>query len=777
MRFTLLPVLLFITGLFACQQINPSETGNSYPVIPKPQKLSERQGRFTVPDEVSIIFSEENEDLQKAGTHLKDLLEQAGVNQVELSFGKPENGAFNFIIDNGIAGGEAYKLEISKEQVTVRSSGGAGAFYAVQTIRQLMPVEVEKGPVEHLSLPCAEIEDAPRFSYRGMHLDVGRHFFPVEFVKKYIDLLAFHKFNRFHWHLTEDQGWRIEIKKYPRLQEVAACRDETLVGHYNDQPHQYDGKRYCGYYTQEEAREIVRYANERFITVIPEIEMPGHAQAAVAAYPELGCTGKPVEVAKRWGIFEDVYCPNEETFEFLENVLTEVMDIFPSEFIHIGGDECPKTQWKTNPTAQAIIEREGLKDEHELQSWFIQRMERFLNDHGRNIIGWDEILEGGLAPNATVMSWRGTEGGIAAAKQHHKVIMTPTDYCYFDYYQSQDPDEPLAIGGYLPLEKVYSYEPIPEELSEEEAKYILGAQGNVWTEYMQRPEHVEYMVFPRACAMAEVNWTNPNQKDYDDFLQRLSTHLERLKAMGVNAAEKIYDTRIKALAGDGNGIRIEMAPDIRGLKIHYTTDGSAPTAESPVYKAPFSLDNVQANGTSIAISAQAFMNGTAKGKGSTLTIEKHKAAGKKISLSEEPAPKYSGNGPGSLINGVPGPTERYGGSEWLGFDGKDLEAVIDFGQPTAVSKVSTLFYHAPGQWIYAPKGISVAVSEDGQAFREVANLPVAAGEEKLIAVDLPFDEVETRFLKITARRFGLIPEGAQGAGHEAWLFVDELVVE
>ncbi len=777
MRVTLLPVLLIVAGFIACQQINPSETGNAYPVIPKPQQLSERQGRFTVPAEVSIVFSEENEDLQKAGTHLKNLLERAGVNKVGMAFGKPKDGAFNFILDNSIAGGEAYQLEIAKDGVAVRARGGAGAFYAVQTLRQLMPLEVERGPVAQLSLPCVEIEDAPRFSYRGMHLDVGRHFFPVEFVKKYIDLLAFHKFNRFHWHLTEDQGWRIEIKRYPRLQEVAACRDETLVGHYNDQPHQYDGKRYCGYYTREEAREIVRYANERFITVIPEIEMPGHAQAAVAAYPELGCTGQPVEVAKRWGIFEDVYCPNEETFEFLENVLTEVMDIFPSEYIHIGGDECPKTQWKTNPTAQAIIQREGLKDEHELQSWFIQRMERFLNTHGRNIIGWDEILEGGLAPNATVMSWRGTEGGIAAAKQHHNVIMTPTDYCYFDYYQSQDPGEPLAIGGYLPLEKVYSYEPIPEALTKEEARYIMGAQGNVWTEYMLTPEHVEYMVFPRACAMAEVTWTAPERKDYNDFLQRLSIHLERLKAMGVNAAEKIYDTRIEALTGDGTGIRIEMAPTIAGLEIHYTTDGSAPTAESPVYKGAFPLAEVVKGVASVNIRAQAFMNVEAKGKGKSLGIRLHKAAGKKISLTEAPAAKYSGNGPGSIVNGVLGPVERYGGSEWLGFDGKDLEAVIDLGEGTAVSKVSTRFYHAPGQWIYAPVELTVAVSDDGKDFRQVAVLPVAAGEEKLIAVEVPFDTVKTRFLKITAKGFGTIPDGAAGAGHEAWLFADELVVE
>lgn len=776
MRVTPLTVLIIVTSFFACQQINPSQTGNSYPVIPKPQKLTERQGQFAIPGAASIILSEDNEGLQTAVTHLKSLLEKAGVAKVEIKTGAPEAHAFNFVLDPNISGEEAYHLDISNDKIEIHVANGGGAFYAVQTLHQLLPVEAETGPVKDLTLPSVEIEDAPRFTYRGMHLDVGRHFFPIEFVKKYIDLLALHKFNRFHWHLTEDQGWRIEIKKYPKLQEVAACRDETLVGHYNDQPQQYDGKRYCGYYTQEEACEIVRYANERFITVVPEIEMPGHAQAAVAAYPELGCTGKPVEVAKSWGVFEDVYCPNEASFEFLENVLTEVMDIFPSPFIHIGGDECPKTQWQTNPTAQAIIKKEGLKDEHELQSWFIQRMERFLNEHGRNIIGWDEILEGGLAPNATVMSWRGTEGGIEAAKQHHNVIMTPTDYCYFDYYQSQDPDEPLAIGGYLPLETVYDFEPVPEQFTAEEAKYIIGAQGNVWTEYMDTPEHVEYMVFPRACAMAELCWTPASEKNYDDFLQRLSIHLKRLKALGVNAAEKIYDTKITALADDGKGVRIELAPKIKGLEVRYTLDGTTPASQSQLYQNAFYAADAS-KASSLVVNAQAFMNGEITGKESTLTINMHKAAGKAITLTKQPASKYSGTGPGSIINGVSGPMDRYGGTEWLGFEGEDLEAVIDLGSATKVSKVSTRFFHAPGQWIYAPKEMTVAVSEDGKDFHEVANMLLANGDQKVVAVEVPFDEMQTRFIKITARRFGLIPEGQQGAGHEAWLFVDELVVE
>src|SRR5699024_4171027 len=345
------------------------------------------------------------------------------------------------------------------------------------------------------TIPVVEITDYPRFEYRGLHLDVGRHFFGVDFIKNYIDLLAMHKMNRFHWHLTEDQGWRIEIKQYPKLTEVGAWRDSTLVGHYGSG--KYDDKRYGGFYTQDEIREVVAYAQKKYVTIIPEIELPGHASAALSAYPELGCKENyDYTIKSTWGVFEDIYCPREETFTFLENVLTEVMDLFSSKYIHIGGDEAPKKQWEESEFAQKVIEREGLENEHELQSYFVTRIEKFLNKHGRQIIGWDEILEGGLAPNATVMSWRGIKGGIEAAKQHHDVIMTPTSYLYLDYYQASPETEPLTIGGWVPLQKVYSYEPVPEELTAEESKYILGAQGNVWTEYMKSGEKVEYMAYP-----------------------------------------------------------------------------------------------------------------------------------------------------------------------------------------------------------------------------------------------------------------------------------------
>ncbi|MDZ7689916.1 MAG: beta-N-acetylhexosaminidase [Balneolaceae bacterium] len=437
---------------------------------------------------------------------------------------------------------EAYDLSVDQDGVTITAPTIQGVFYGVQTLRQLLPPEIEHTDPTLVpqsvkwTVPYVKIQDYPRFSYRGMHLDVARHFFPVEFVKQYIDLLAMYKMNRFHWHLTEDQGWRIEIEKYPRLTEIGACRDSTLVGHYGSGI--WDGERYGGFYTQDEIREVVEYAQQRHITIIPEIEMPGHSSAVLAAYPQFGCKENgDYQVQTTWGVFEDIYCPREETFTFLEDVLTEVMALFPSEYIHIGGDEAPKVQWKESDFAQQVIQREGLADEHELQSYFITRMERFLNENGRQIIGWDEILEGGLAPNATVMSWRGIEGGVAAAQQGHDVVMTPTSHLYLDYYQANPDTEPLAIGGFTTLEKTYSYEPVPEELSAEEAQHILGAQGNVWTEYMKSGEKVEYMAYPRALAVAELDWTPKSQKNFNLFWRRLQHHFNRFEIMGINVAD------------------------------------------------------------------------------------------------------------------------------------------------------------------------------------------------------------------------------------------------
>ncbi len=500
----------------------------------------------------------------------------------------------------GVAGVEAesYRLEAADGRILVAAGDASGAFYGLQTLRQLLSVDGEG----RIRSAAVRIEDSPRFGYRGMHLDVARHFFPVEFVKRYIDLLASYKMNRFHWHLTEDQGWRIQIDAYPRLTSVGSCRAETIVER-NFDPYIGDGTPYCGYYTKDEIRDVVAYAADRFVTVIPEIEMPGHSLAALAAYPALSCGGGPFEVGTRWGVFEDIYCPSEETFAFLETVLEEVLELFPSEYIHIGGDEAPKRAWEESPLAQEVIRREGLADEHELQSYFIQRIEAFLNGHGRKLIGWDEILEGGLAPDATVMSWRGTAGGIAAAQQGHDVIMTPTSHMYFDYYQGDPEYEPLAIGGFLPLQRVYEFEPVPDALSAAEAVHVLGGQANVWTEYMKTPDHVEYMAYPRAIALAEVLWSPSSLRDWDSFAQRLARELPRLDRLGVNY--RLPD--VSGLERDRLSLEavtvVRLGMPLPGARITYTLDGTEPGRTSPGYARPFALD--LSNGP-VTIRARAF---------------------------------------------------------------------------------------------------------------------------------------------------------------------------
>jgi hexosaminidase len=502
------------------------------------------------------------------------------------------------------AGVESYRLDVTARGVVITAPRHAGLFYGLQTLRALLEAErartaVSGTPAAGASLRGVRIADAPRFSYRGLHLDVGRHFSPVSFVKRYIDLMSRYKYNTFHWHLTEDQGWRIEIKKYPRLTEVGGCRKETQLGR-NRNPYVGDSIRYCGFYTQEQVRDVVAYAKSRYVTVIPEIEMPGHAKAALASYPELGCGPGPYEVWTTWGVDPNIFCPKEETFTFLENVLTEVMALFPSTYIHIGGDEAPKTVWQQSPIAQAVIKREKLKDEHELQSYFIRRMEKFLNAHGRQLIGWDEILEGGLAPKATVMSWRGINGGIAAARQNHDVVMTPTSHTYFDYVQGDRRFEPTWTGSYLPIETVYAFEPtVPDSLTAEQAKHIIGTQGQLWTEYMYNTDHVEYMAYPRALALAEVAWSPKSGRDFESFRRRLLPRLLGLDRLGVNYRFPSADNgleRNRVVTGDS--VVVELRSVLPEAEIRYTLDGSDPSAESPLYTAPLRLA-VPADGVSV----------------------------------------------------------------------------------------------------------------------------------------------------------------------------------
>ena len=514
-------------------------TKQDYALIPLPQKMETSKGVFIIDEHTTI---QAGEDVNKEAQFLADYIKEvAGIAPQIKSAEEDVKRSISLKISNDFDKDEAYNLIVTHEKVLVEGASAKGVFYGVQTLKQLLALQSEQeGEASEKS-----ISDAPAFDYRGMHLDVARHMFPVDFIKKYIDLIAMHKMNTFHWHLTEDQGWRIEIKQYPKLSEIGSVRKETMIEK-NFDPYKGDGKEYGGYYTQEEVKDIVAYAAERHVTIIPEIELPGHSRAVLAAYPELGNGTGPYEVATKWGVFKEILAPKEEAFEFLENVLTEVMELFPSEYIHIGGDEAPKTEWEQSAQAQEVIKREGLKDEHELQSYFIQRIEKFLNKNGRQIIGWDEILEGGLAPNATVMSWRGNQGGIEAAKQKHNVVMTPNTHLYFDHYQADPETEPLAIGGNSTVEHVYSFDPIPEELSSEEEKYILGAQANVWTEYMKESDYVEYMVLPRMTALSEVVWTYPEERNWTEFKSRLVEFKKLYDQMGLNYATHVFDESNKA---------------------------------------------------------------------------------------------------------------------------------------------------------------------------------------------------------------------------------------
>jgi len=531
-------ILVSTVVIISCKNNTPKFTEIN--VIPQPEKTDLSDAIFNLDNNTVICFDQSNKSLGKAALRLEEMLKRPlGARLIyKESIQATDKNYIHLIVDSNMAD-EAYILSISETHIEILGGTARGVFWGIQSLRQLMPACSEGDSIlGSVILPCSKIMDSPRFSYRGMHLDVCRHFFTVEEVKSYIDLLAMHKFNTFHWHLTEDQGWRIEIKKYPELTRLGAWRDETVIGRNTGE---FDGIRHGGYYTQEQIREIVQYAEDRFIMVIPEIEMPGHSLSALSAYPELGCTGGPYSVANTWGVFNDVFCAGKEsTFEFLEDVIDEVCELFPnSPYIHIGGDECPKESWKKCPNCQKRIHENSLKDESELQSYFVQRVEQYINSKGKRIIGWDEILEGGLAPDATVMSWRGEDGAIEAAHLKHDVIMAPNAVCYFDHYQSEDVEkEPLAIGGFTDCAKIYEWDPVPHKLPENERVFILGAQANVWTEYILNGEHIQYMVLPRMAALSEVLWCK-QKPGYDSFLYRLQFLFQRYNAAGYNYAKHL----------------------------------------------------------------------------------------------------------------------------------------------------------------------------------------------------------------------------------------------
>ena len=582
-------LLLYLASSIVAQ--TEKRFDNHFSIIPQPLILKAKAGNFVIGKKTRIYVDRNNKSLRKTGEMLSAQLKlETGFDiSVNENPGNSTNDAIILTRNNAVdtLGTEGYNLSVRPERIIIKSVHPTGVFYGMQTLLQLLPV-ISEAKNNRFIIQGVDIIDKPRFGWRGMMLDVGRYFYSVDFIKKFIDYLAMHKMNTFHWHLTDDQGWRIEIKKYPKLTQIGAWREATQ---YDRATSQIDQNPHGGYYTQDQIREVVAYAKDRFVNIIPEIEMPGHALAALVAYPELSCTGGPFKIPLYWNIQKDVYCAgNEQTFQFLEDVLTEVADLFPSPVIHIGGDECPKDRWKLCPKCQARMKAEGLKDEHELQSYFIRRIEKFLLTKNKRIIGWDEILEGGLAPNAAVMSWRGVVGGIAAAKLHHDVVMSPSDYAYFDYYQGEPYLEPVAFGGLLTLEKVYSYEPVPAELNAKEALFIKGVQANIWSEFIHSPEKVEYMSFPRVAALAEVGWTDPKLKNWEDFKRRMVMQYKRYENAGINYSKTAMNVTYTSVKNNTNGTAIiTLKTNSYQPEIRYTIDATEPIASSPIYYNPFTI--------------------------------------------------------------------------------------------------------------------------------------------------------------------------------------------
>ncbi|WP_205508983.1 family 20 glycosylhydrolase [Longitalea arenae] len=733
-------------------------------LIPMPVHIEQSGAPFYITAATKIVAA--NKGLHSIAGLLNGYLAMAGGKQLPVITAGPKENYILIEIDSSvISQSEGYRLRIDKGAIQCTGRDAAGLMYGLQTLRQLWVAGKNK-----FSVPGCMINDHPRFNYRGMSLDVSRHLFPVSFIKKYIDLLSLYKFNTFHWHLTDDQGWRIEIKQYPKLQSIAAWRDETLIGHKKESPHRFDGKRYGGYYTQQEIKEIVQYAGDRQITIIPEIEMPGHALAALAAYPRLGCTGGPYKTATFWGVFDDVYCAgNDSTFTFLQNVLDEVLALFPSRYIHIGGDECPKNRWKACARCQQRKQLLQLPDEHALQSYFIQRIEKYLNSKGRQIIGWDEILEGGLAPNATVMSWRGEEGGKAAIAQHHRVIMTPEAYCYFDYYQSLYPEEPLAAGGYTPLQKVYSYEPLPAPADSVNEQFLAGVEGQAWSEYFTSDAKALYMIFPRALALAELAWTPPGKRNYKNFLQRLRAQKTLLQQAGVPYAATFDEIVFQSVHSAGNTVQVSLQSALPQSIIRYTIDNSEPGSESAVYSKPIVLSKTA------TVKAALFDEQKQRvGRLFKQSFRLHKAVGAPVVLQNKAVDRFN-PGPAVLVNGLTG-SSRYNDSQWLGFSGNDLQAVIDLGQQQTVHRLAlqVLNYHWQRMW--APVCLQLLASKDGHLYTELYRQD-AFPVNGINKVEVPLQAVQARYIKVIGINKGVIPGGEYGAGGNALLLIDEIVVE
>ena len=750
-------ILTTLAGAVACS--GGKKTQGDYAIIPLPQEVvTQGSAPFLLKPSTPISYQEGDAEMEQTARFLASYVKEATGYEPKVITGNADKG-IHLSIASDIRNPEGYRLLVSENGIEIAGASNAGIFYGVQTLRKSIPAVAEGMDIE---LPAASINDYPRFPYRGMHLDVSRHFFPVDSVKKFIDILALHNMNRFHWHLTDDQGWRIEIKKYPELTQIGAQRKETVIGRNSGK---YDGKPYGEgmFYTQDEIRDVIAYAQERFITIIPEIDLPGHQLAAITTYPDLGCTGGPYEVWTQWGVSDDVICAgNEKAMTFLEDVLGEVIDLFPSEYIHVGGDEAGKSAWKKCPKCQALMKEKGMKNVDELQSYMIHRAEEFLNSKDRKLIGWDEILEGGLAPEATVMSWRGEDGGIKSARMGHDVVMTPGNYMYLDFYQADPKTQPYAIGGYTPIKKVYSYDPVPaDSLTVEECRHILGVQANTWTEYIQTPEHLEYMMFPRALAVAEIGWTSQELRTWEDFKPRMNAHISKLQGMGIRTFT-LSDELEVTMQVDTAGREIEVILDAEKYpaEIRYTTDGSVPVASSALYAGPITVQD------SAHIKAAIFRDGVLQGTPTEKKVDYHRAINKPIHYNSKLYEGYMAGGTNALLDGYRGGLTYLDG-RWQGYL-DDLDCVIDMEEETDIHKVSIRFMQLIGPGVFQPGQVELLTSEDGENFisRGIVPTTVPADDPDLLFQEYTFDgNWKTRYIRLKAPR-----------ANPGFIFADEIVV-
>lgn len=767
-----LALALIGIGMAACSH-RESVTAD-YQVIPLPHEIAAGGGEgFKLTGSTLIAYPQTDSVLHKNAELLAGYLAQLTGEELRISDDTTATDAI--VLKAGLADSnpEAYRITVSPSRIIIDGASAAGNFYGIQTLRKSIP---EAGDHDVL-FPAVDINDHPRFGYRGAHFDVVRHFFPVEDVKAFIDMIALHNINTLHWHLTDDQGWRLEIKKYPRLTEVGSRRDGTCVGRDFSTS---DSIPYGGFFTQDEAREIVRYAADRHITVIPEVDLPGHMVAALTAYPSLGCTGGPYKVWQRWGVSEDLLCAgNDSIYTFLADVLNEVMDIFPSEYIHVGGDECPKVRWEACPKCQARIRELGLKtDAHstkeaKLQSYVMGRANDILAARGRKMIGWDEIMEGGLAPGAVIMSWRGADGGLKAARLGHDAIMTPNDYFYFDYYQTLNRDsEPLAIGGYVPLEKVYSFTPVPDSFSDEEGAHIKGVQANLWTEYISTFDYVQYMELPRMAALAEVQWCDEAAKDYRGFTSRLPRLMRHYDAAGYRYARHVFDVSAQMTpATVSRGVVVKLST-IDDAPIHYTLDGSEPETDSPLFTDSIVIDR-PAHIKAVAVRPDRL----SRVYFDSVTV--NKATGRPVEFAYPPQPRYADGAGAKLTNGLFG-SSSFADGAWVGFQGVPMVATVDLGAPELISsaRVSTLI--DVEHWVFDATDMTVEVSSDGKSFKRMASedYPLSKVDyQKILWHVLSFHPVEARYVRITVNPVKSIPEWHNGHGQPAFIFIDEIVVD